>query len=163
MGVVAQKRHALRAWIKETFSAGLSPRQVGAAVAIGVFIGCLPVFGVHIFMCVAVARWLRLNQGVMYLAANISNPLFVVPLLAAEVAVGQRVLRGGVQTTGLPATASEWMGLLGNGGSILVDCLVGSLFVGSALGLVLGALAWAIAHVRARRPVGPVEDVTPAG
>ncbi len=166
-----QRLRSARQWVAETLSANLTPRGVGAAVGVGVFIGCLPAFGVHIFMCIAAARWLRLNQALMYLAANISNPLFVVPLLAAEVAVGQWILRGRVETTALPSSAAAWMGVLGNGGSLLVECLVGSLVVGTVLGVGLGALAMGIAYLRARaagtsavdKRTAAVEDATPAG
>lgn len=166
-----QRVRAAREWAIAAMSANLSPRAVGAAVAVGVFIGCLPAFGVHIFMCIAAARWLRLNQGLMYLAANISNPLFVVPLLAAELAVGQWILRGRVEQTELPTSAAAWMSLLGSGGSLLVECLVGSLVVGTVLGGALGGLAMGIAHLR-RTPAAEtprdiratvVEDAPPAG
>ena len=74
------------------------------------------------------------------------------------------------QTT-LPSSAAAWMSLLGNGGSLLLECFVGSLVVGVVLGVVLGALAMGIAHLRRRLAGDPandirtraVEDVTPAG
>ncbi len=171
MNGLLQRLRSARQWVVETLGANLTPRAVGAAVGVGVFIGCLPAFGIHIFMCIAAARWLRLNQGLMYLAANISNPLFVMPLLAAELAVGQRILRGRVEQTTLPSSAAAWMSLLGNGGSLLLECFVGSLVVGVVLGVVLGALAMGIAHLRRRLAGDPandirtraVEDVTPAG
>src|SRR5215510_9660653 len=65
-----------------------------AAVALGVFIGCLPLYGLHLAICWIVGLVLGLNRLKMYFAANVSNP-FVAPwLVFAEVQVGALVRRG---------------------------------------------------------------------
>jgi SAM-dependent methyltransferase len=60
-----------------------------AAVGLGVFIGCIPLFGSHLWPCAGFGWLLRLNRLKMYLAANISNPLlapFVVGTVPAALA-----------------------------------------------------------------------------
>ena len=63
-------------------------------MALGVFIGCLPLYGLHLTICWVVGFVLGLNRLKMYLAANISNP-FVAPwLVFAEVQAGAWLRRG---------------------------------------------------------------------
>jgi SAM-dependent methyltransferase len=102
-----------------------------AAVALGVFVGCLPVYGFHLLICWVVGSLLRLNRLKIYLAANISNPLVAPWLLFAEVEAGAYLRRGSFHALTphtLQTTALSTFG---------IDLLVGSLLVGA----VLAALA----------------------
>src|SRR5215470_2656007 len=65
-----------------------------AAIALGVFIGCLPVYGFHLLLCWGTGAALGLNRFKMYLAANISNPLVAPWLIVAEVQTGAWLRRG---------------------------------------------------------------------
>jgi SAM-dependent methyltransferase len=106
---------------------GGGARRETAAVALGVFIGCLPVYGLHLAICWLVGFVLGLNRLKMYFAANVSNP-FVAPwLVFAEVQVGAWVRRGSFHPVTREYIASTGLAVFG------VDALVGSLFVGSAL------------------------------
>ena len=64
------------------------------AVALGVFIGCLPVYGFHLLMCWGLGLALRVNRLKVYLAANISNPLVAPWLVFAEIQAGAWLRRG---------------------------------------------------------------------
>src|SRR5215210_9432882 len=72
---------------------GVAGREA-AAVGVGVFIGCLPFFGFHLLLCWFSGWLLRLNRLKMYLAANISNPLFATTLLFVELQIGAWLRRG---------------------------------------------------------------------
>jgi uncharacterized protein (DUF2062 family)/SAM-dependent methyltransferase len=110
---------------------GGTPRQEIAAIAIGVFIGCLPFYGFHLLLCLAVGWLLGLNRVKMYLAANVSNP-FVAPwLLFAELQAGSWLRRGTFHEVTLEHIKSTGVAVL------TVDLLVGSL----AIGVALAALA----------------------
>jgi uncharacterized protein (DUF2062 family) len=113
---------------------GAGARRETAAVALGVFIGCLPLYGLHLTICWLVGYVLGLNRLKMYLAANVSNP-FVAPwLVVAEVQAGAWVRRGTFHpvTREYIASTSVW--------AFGIDALVGSLFVGAVLA-VLAAVA----------------------
>ena len=87
-------REELRRALAELRGNRLSPASGAAAVALGLFVGALPVFGLHLPLVLALCLWLRLDALIAYLAANISNP-FVAPfLVAAELEVGARVRTG---------------------------------------------------------------------
>jgi len=113
---------------------GAGARRETAAVALGVFIGCLPLYGLHLTICWLVGYVFGLNRLKMYFAANVSNP-FVAPwLVVAEVQAGAWVRRGTFHpvTREYIASTSVW--------AFGIDALVGSLFIGAVLA-VLAAVA----------------------
>jgi uncharacterized protein (DUF2062 family) len=143
-GVLARVREWVRgprAWLHRLW-AHLRAQHTGtlrlaAAVGVGVFIGNLPFYGFHFWICVAVAWALRLNQPTTYLAANVSNPLFAPFLIFAAVQVGERLLVG----RWLPFSVAE---LHARGaGSFFAAWLLGSVVVGAALGVVGSGLVYA--------------------
>lgn len=148
----------MRAWLqrfRERMAAALRshlrPSDVGLGVGIGIFIGCLPIFGLHLPTCVLLARRLQLNQALVYGAANISNPLFAPFLVAAEISLGEWIR--GVHATETPVEAVErpiWEFIAG-APDVLWSCVVGSVVIGAVLGVVLGGVAYGIAHWRVQR------------
>lgn len=119
-----------------------TPGRQAASIAIGVFIGCLPLYGLHLALCVAAGTVLRLNRLVMYLAANLSNPLVAPLLVAAEIQIGAWLLRGRSHPLDWDALrrVDPWM--------FAGDLVVGSVAVGALLGAVFGASAWAALRLR---------------
>lgn len=133
-----------------------SPDQLGKAVALGIFIGVLPLYGLHLPLCIAFASLFRLNRAVTYLAANISNPLMAPALVAAGIAVGEWMRFGVVR----PLDLSEADGFIAAvsllGGSFpdrYLSCLIGD----AALGAVFGPLLGLAVRARARQRA-PLED-----
>ena len=108
-----------------------------AAMGVGVFIGCLPFFGFHLLLCWVSGWLLRLNRLKMYLAANISNPLFATTLLFVELQLGAWLRRGAFHELTLEAARTTALSVFG------LDTLIGSLLLGGALGLVLSAATYA--------------------
>jgi uncharacterized protein (DUF2062 family)/predicted methyltransferase len=98
-----------------------------AAIALGVFIGCLPLYGLHLLICWAAGLALGLNRLKMYLAANISNPLVAPWLIFAEVQVGAWVRRGSFHQLSRQHIASTGVTVFG------ADALVGSVLIGAIL------------------------------
>ena len=106
---------------------GAGRRRETAAVALGVFIGCLPLYGLHLAICWIVGFVLGLNRLKMYFVANLSNPLVAPWLVFTEVQVGAWVRRGSFHPVTREYIASTGISVFG------IDALVGSLFVGTAL------------------------------
>ena len=84
----------LRRHFHDLRTEGAGASRETAAVALGVFIGCLPLYGLHLLICWGLGLLLGLNRLKMYLAANISNPLVAPWLLFAEVQAGAWLRRG---------------------------------------------------------------------
>jgi uncharacterized protein (DUF2062 family)/SAM-dependent methyltransferase len=126
----------------------MTPVRLAASVAVGLAIGCLPIFGLHLFIVIALALRFRLDGAIAYLAANISNP-FVAPFLFTfEVQVGA------VLMDGHPLVIGEDVALLAALRSFPKYLLVGSPVVAAAFALIAFALVWAIVALK-RALAGP--------
>ena len=118
------------------------------AVGVGFFIGCTPFYGFHLLLVFAVGWLLRLNRLKMYVAANVSNPVFAPFLVLLEIQTGAWLRRGsvhGLTIETLRATDPWTFGL---------DLLLGSLVIG-----VIGGIAAAVATYPMSRRRGPLDDV----
>lgn len=122
------------------------------AVAIGTFIGCLPLYGLHLVLCLAACVPRRLDSVLAYLAANISNPLIAPFLLTLEVEVGSLLLTG--EHTAFTLEHARATGVSG----YAKQAALGGVLVGA----VLAALGAAVAFVVARRLGGRAESALSA-
>ena len=125
-----------------------SPARAATAVALGLFIGCQPLYGLHFVLVLAVCLPLRLDAVLAYLAANISNPLVAPFLIFCEVEAGAYLTTG--RFAAFDVAQARATGALG----FARQLFVGGLAVGAALALVGFGLAWLFA---ARRGAAPVE------
>ena len=69
-------------------------RRFAAAVAAGVFIGNLPLWGLHTVISVACAKRLRLQPLAVIGGSHVTTPPFGPVLVAAAIAIGHWVLHG---------------------------------------------------------------------
>jgi len=111
-----------------------------AAIATGVFIGCLPFYGFHLLICGAVGTLFRLNRLKMYLAANISNPFMAPLLILTELQTGAWFRRDQLHALTLDTVRNvdPW--------SFGADLIVGSLVIGGALGVLSGTATYVMAR-----------------
>ncbi|HEY6726907.1 MAG TPA: DUF2062 domain-containing protein, partial [Polyangiaceae bacterium] len=119
---------------------GGSPTPVVSAlsVGVGVYIGCQPVYGLHLVLCLLVCLPLRLDVVAAYLAANISNPLVAPFLLFFEAEVGAWLLAGRAPSFDLSLVhRTRFESLAG-------QIVVGAQAVGAVLASLFGALAFGL-------------------
>ena len=128
-----------------------SPARQAGAVGVGLFIGCLPIYGLHLPLCIGIGHLARLNRLKMYLAANISNPVFAPVLLLASVQVGSVIRRGHMYELSRAAVSQAGPWAFGR------DVLVGSVLLGLLLGSAGAIVAWCIA-----RPAGHADALLEA-
>ncbi|HEX9730724.1 MAG TPA: DUF2062 domain-containing protein [Thermoanaerobaculia bacterium] len=133
MSLVAEMHYQLR-------TEGATPTGNGVAVGLGTFIGCLPLYGLHLLLCVVVARLFRVSRIKAYLAANVSNPVLAPFLLYLELGVGRWLFERHWPALNVDALNLERPWLLGR------DVFAGSVVVGVVLGVGLGALAFYVAR-----------------
>ncbi|APR84602.1 Glutamate synthase [NADPH] large chain [Minicystis rosea] len=139
----------LRRALRELRGGRLSPVRGAAAVALGLFVGCQPVFGCHLPIIVVLCLWLRLDALIAYVAANISNPFVAPAIITAEVELGA-FLRTGARPRFEHAldraTAFSFAG----------DLALGAPVFGLALAIGGGTLTFAILAIAQRlRGDGP--------
>lgn len=128
-----------RSWVHLLLREHLSPNAIGLAIGIGVFLGSLPIYGVHLFACIAVARWLKLNQALVYTAANISNPFFAPFLISGQIAIGEWLRHGSLQAMGQGLVEGTFWTMAQHAPDLFVSCLLGSVVLGVGLGLGFAA------------------------
>ncbi len=139
----------VRRAFRELRGGRLSPARGAAAVALGLFVGCQPIFGCHFPIIVVLCLWLRLDALITYVAANISNPFFAPALLTGEVEVGAFV------RTGARPHFAEAVTRAGAFGQFAGDLVIGAPVVGLGMALVGGAVTWVTLSVAQRlRPEG---------
>jgi uncharacterized protein (DUF2062 family)/SAM-dependent methyltransferase len=121
--------------------------RTAVAIGVGVFVGCLPVYGLHLAICWVLGRLLRLNRLKMYLAANISNPFMAPVIVFTELQVGAWIRRQDFHDLTLQAVRSTSPWVFG------ADVVVGSLVTGILLGTGIGLTTWLTTHSDSRDPV----------
>lgn len=113
-------------------------------IGLGLFIGCSPLIGFHLGIALLVGWLFGLNRVKLYLAANLMNPVILPGIFFAEVQIGAWLRQGHFYQMSLETfhTLELWhFGL---------DLLIGSVVVGSAIGLFGGVLTF-LALSRAQR------------
>ena len=135
-------RERLRRAFYELRLEGEGRGREAAALGLGVFIGCTPFYGFHLLLCWTAGWALRLNRLKLYLASNISNPLFSPFLLFAELQTGAWMRRHDLHDLTLATIrhTSPW--------TFGLDLLAGSLAVGTILGLSVAAATLATGGMR---------------
>lgn len=128
---------------RDILSAHLSRRQVASAVAVGLFIGTSPFFGLHLLLCLAAAAILRLNILVTYAAANVSLPWFAPFIAWANIEVGHFLLHREFLSLAWPQTADL---SLSNAKIASQSWLLGWLVLGAAVALIGGGIAFLLAR-----------------
>lgn len=127
-----------------------TPARLGWAVGVGVLIGALPVYGLHLAMCLTVATILGLNRAITYAAAHVSLPWFIPLLIFGSVQLGSIALTG----EWLPISMESLRGTdpWSFGGKLLV----GSVLLGVVLGVPAGLVSFvAMRAYRQGHPLPP--------
>jgi SAM-dependent methyltransferase/uncharacterized protein (DUF2062 family) len=142
----------LRAYLRMRGSE-LTPLRFALSVAVGLFVGCLPLYGVHFFLCAALTMPLRLNLLVAYAAAHISIPPSLPVLWFIALQLGSLALTGAwlpLQTTDMtPARVAALGGTL----------LFGSVLLGALLATFGGGLTYLAARFAGSRGGVPTDAV----
>ncbi len=129
------------AWAAGLLRANLTPKEVGWAVGVGVFIGVLPAYGLHLPMCVLAARQLRLNQVITYAAAQVSNPVVAPFLVYAEITLGEWLRYGTVIPEDAQQTGEFGLRMVQEAPDLFLSCLLGSIVLGLVAAPLIGGIA----------------------
>ena len=113
-----------------------TPQQLALAVAVGIFLGAVPLLFCHTLVILFVSGFFRLNKIVSVAASQLCMPP-VVPALCIEVGFYLRNQRW------LTEFSLETLGY--QAGQRFLDWLLGSLVLGPLLALVLGLATYVIA------------------
>jgi uncharacterized protein (DUF2062 family) len=126
------------------FTSAASPNKAAQSLAVGVFMGIMPVYGFQLVLLTFLAAALRLNWPLAFLGVNVSFAPLMPLIIAAAIAAGKTV----VSLLHMSPTTGFWASTLGKGS---LEWLVGSV----VLAVIAGALTYAISLVILRRIVRP--------
>jgi SAM-dependent methyltransferase len=114
--------------------------RAAAAIGVGVFIGCLPLFGSRLWICAGLASAFGLSRLRLYLAASVFTPPLAPIMALAHIQLGSYVQDGAIHPVSLSALAqtSAW--------HVSGDLLVGSLVAGTVLATFSAAATWTFAR-----------------
>lgn len=88
-----KRSKALRERFRDMLGRNDAPEVVAASFAVGVAIAFTPLFGLHLWMALALAWVLRLKAVDVVLGTLVVNPLTFVPVSTAAIPIGRFVLR----------------------------------------------------------------------
>lgn len=123
-----------------------SPARVGAAVAVGVLVGCSPFLGLHLVLGLGLATLFKLNRLAVLLGTQISTPPLTPLLLLGNAQVGAWLLTGrGLALSLAQIRATPAKRLVAE---LFWDLLLGGAVVGGVLAAVLGCCAASLVRRR---------------
>jgi uncharacterized protein (DUF2062 family) len=115
------------------------PQETAAGLAVGAFIGNMPVYGLHTALSLYAARRLHLHPLAVVAGSHVSTPPVGPVLVVAAIGIGHYLLHGSwLALTQLPRTFSEWMS---TAGSLLLEWSIGGTIIGAAAAAVVFATA----------------------
>ena len=118
------------------FKSHNTPHEIAFGVAVGVFIGLMPVYGLHIFIILVLALIIPdINKIAMFIGANISIPPMIPLISWASYGIGRFIL-------GNKCPPLKWAMLKHLRYEDIPDIFC-SLFVG---GIILGIICAAISY-----------------
>ena len=119
----------------------LEPWRAGFSVAVGLFVGVQPLYGLHLPLCLIICLPLRLDVVLAYAAANISIPLFAPIIVLTEIQLGSLVLDGKLLAIHLSQLKS------GRAVHLVAQLGIGAILLGVILSTLGGLVAAKIAHL----------------
>lgn len=125
----------------------LNRRSVAGGMALGLFIGLMPILG-QMFVAAALAIWLRVNLPIASMAVWVTNPFTVAPIYFYAYKLGAWVLQVPV---GQYKFSLSWEWFSHEFLSIWQPLLLGSVILGivaAILGIVVVRIGWRLIVIR---------------
>ncbi|MDX2495697.1 MAG: DUF2062 domain-containing protein [Desulfuromusa sp.] len=108
------------------------PDAVGRGMALGLFLGFTPTFGVQVFLAVFLAILLRQNKIAAFVGVWITNPLTAPLIYGLEYKVGRLLLGMPPLSTNHPDLELSWS----LGAHIALPMILGSLVLGIPVAMI---------------------------
>jgi uncharacterized protein (DUF2062 family) len=135
----------LKDYVVRFSSKGLSTNEIAFGIALGNFVGFIPVMGTHTIVAIGLAYLLRLNTLIVLLGTQISNPLSYPFQLFITAEVGNLILNGRFLEIKFSKEISYYL-----------DHLVWPILVGSpVLGVIISGLSFFLVRSFLRKRKAP--------
>lgn len=124
---------------------GLSPKKIALAIAVGNFIGFIPIMGTHTITAFVLSYTLRLNTLIVILGTLISNPISYPFQLFISAEVGSFIMKGKF----LEITFSGNINYIDH---YILPIIVGSIVLGSTVSILSFILIKNFLYKKSRLP-----------
>ncbi len=129
-----------------------SPEKIAGGVALGIFLGVFPTFGLGLILAVALASWFRVNKAAALLGSLIMNPFTTPFFWTLSVTVGALVFQTdhGRILEDLRHLGVQWASLFRQGAVVYLagNTIVSVVFAGA--GYIITKRFASVVHVRRR-------------
>ncbi len=115
-----------------------NPQKLAKGLAIGVFAGCFPLFGLQMIFAILLAFIWQGNKFTALMGTWISNPFTYVPIFLLNFKVGKLIINTIADETILNDISfnwDSWQSLANAGLEIISVLFVGSFLVGTTVGI----------------------------
>ncbi|WP_245791982.1 DUF2062 domain-containing protein [Desulfurobacterium indicum] len=130
---------SFRFYIKKLLELKDQPEETARGLALGVFIGFLPVNGFQVLIAITIAAFAKASKIAAAIGTHVTNPWTTVPVLIIDYYVGYRILRLlGYQVMRVSLSTFSISKLFSTGLALLVPTFVG----GASLGLIFSILSY---------------------
>jgi len=141
------KRRSFKEFIRENITNSKdSNSKIALSVAVGAFMGVMPIWGWQMLAAVAVASFFRLNRFIALASSNISIPPLLPFILFLSYFSGELVLGGSSDIQ--PYTTNISLAWVKQN---LLQYLVGSLVFGFLLAITMGSLTYLLLQILRRQ------------
>lgn len=118
----------LRYWYLRIMRQNSSPKELASALALGMFIGALPIIPLQSILVLALAFVFKLNKLAAWMATNYSNAITMAPFYYFLYTVGKAVVP--YQGTPLDLNRLEMVQIIESGWDLYVVMFAGGLIFG---------------------------------
>ena len=144
------KKKNLTDFVKENiFGSEDSPEKMAASIGLGVFMGIAPVWGFQTVIVITLSVFLRLNKVLAFTFSNISLPPFIPLIIYCSLAVGSLLMPSLRQQSLFHPDEISFAIIQ----SHLVQYLVGSLILATAMALLTGFGSYVLIKLRNSKTV----------
>lgn len=127
-------------WLRRTLTQKESASRTASAVAVGVMMSVMPIWGFQMLATIGLAHVLRLNKVVAVAFSNASLPPFIPFIVYGSLTLGG-------WATGTDVTISL---SCATDGSLAADSVLAYAIGAVMLGVILGAATWPVAYATIR-------------
>lgn len=138
-GTIAHKIFGDYIFSKEFWIPSRSP--VARGVAIGLFFGCLPIFGFQIICAITIALFLRANVSAAILSTWITNPITFPAILWLQKQFGDWIIASAIWKKSHIGINIHWYYFTKYGEPLLVGSTLSGIII-SIIGFFLVILLW---------------------
>lgn len=130
-----------------------SASQKSRAVAFGVFMGIIPIWGYQFVSALLLAHFLKLNKAIVGLAAQISVPPMIPFLIYGSLKTGQVVMGKNINESIFNSNINTIKEIWEAMKSHLVEYLIGSVVFAVIMAILLGGITYLVLKMKQKKSV----------